>query len=59
MEVRGKKLCQRTDLGVFEQQELLAVVVEADLGFHFGGAAGEFEDGARPETIVFNSLSYS
>ena len=59
MEVRGKKkLCQRADLGVFEQEEFLAVLVEADFGLHLGRPAGELEDRARAETVMFNPLTH-
>ena len=52
-------LFQGTELGVFEQEELLSMHVKTDLGLHFRRPPGQLQDGTRAETIMFYPLSDS
>ena len=45
------------DFRVIEQEDFVAVVVEADAGFQTGRIAGDFEDVAETEPVVFDPLS--
>lgn len=44
-------------LGVFQEQEFLAVGVEGDFGLEVGGGAGDLKDLAWAEAVVFDPLA--
>ncbi len=57
--LRGEcgRLFAVAELGVFEKEELFAVVVEADAGLHVGIAAGNLKDFAGAEADVLDALA--